>query len=382
MNQKRIGFFGGLDFVTLITALIASVYGLALVYSATYSNLAEGQMISGGVRSMLVSVFGGIIIALIVCNIDYEIISKLWPLIAAGCIGLMIVTLFFGTAANEARQDARSWLDLGIFTFQTSELLKVGFIISFSYHLDMVKDHINRIKTIVLLVIHGMIPIGLVIATGDAGSALVFLIMFIGMLFFAKVHIGYFVAGICAIIVGFAAAWKLDIINGLQRERITALFYPEQYQDTLYQQTNGKIAMGSGGWFGQGFLNGSMTQSGAVPVNDNDMILSVAGEEFGYAGALAVIALLLILVLHVLFTGLRARDNVGYLMCSGITVMLFAQIFINIGMELSLLPCIGITLPLFSAGGSSSICIYLALGIEMSVYRFSKSQNKSLFYTS
>lgn len=382
MKQNKIGFFGGLDFVTLITALISSAYGLVLVYSATYSSLSDGSVISGGVRSMLVSVFGGIILALILCNIDYEIISKLWPIIAAGCILLMIVTLIFGQAANPDRPDARSWLDLGIFTFQTSELLKVGFIISFSYHLDMVKDKINRLKTIVPLVIHGMIPIALVIATGDAGSALVFLIMFIGMLFFAKVHIGYFIAGICALIVGFAAAWRLDIINGLQQERITALFYPELYEDTLYQQTNGKIAMGSGGWFGQGFLNGSMTQSGAVPVNDNDMILSVAGEEFGYVGTIIVILLLLILTLRVLFTGLKARDNVGYLMCSGIAVMLFAQIFINVGMELSILPTIGITLPLFSAGGSSSICIYLALGIEMSVYRFSKSQSRALFYTS
>lgn len=382
MKQNKIGFFGGLDFVTLITALISSAYGLVLVYSATYSSLSDGSVISSGVRSMLVSVFAGIVLALILCNIDYEIISKLWPIIAAGCILLMIVTLIFGQAANPDRPDARSWLDLGVFTFQTSELLKVGFIISFSYHLDMVKDKINRLKTIVPLVIHGMIPIALVIATGDAGSALVFLIMFIGMLFFAKVHIGYFIAGICALIVGFAAAWRLDIINGLQRERITALFYPELYEDTLYQQTNGKIAMGSGGWFGQGFLNGSMTQSGAVPVNDNDMILSVAGEEFGYVGTMIVILLLLILTLRVLFTGLKARDNVGYLMCSGIAVMLFAQIFINVGMELSILPTIGITLPLFSAGGSSSICIYLALGIEMSVYRFSKSQSRALFYTS
>lgn len=382
MKQKKIGFFGGLDFVTLITALLCSFYGLTLVYSATFKNLNEGQVISSDVRSMLVSVTGGVIFAIVVSNIDYEIISKLWPIIAAGCVGLMIFTFFFGVAPS-ARQDAKSWLDLKIFYFQPSELLKVGFIISFSYHLDMVKEKINRIKTIIPLVVHGMVPIALVLATGDAGSALVFMIIFIGMLFFARVNIGYFVAGICAIIVAFAGAWKLNIINGLQRERITALFYPELYEDTLYQQTNAKIAMGSGGWFGQGYLNGSMTQSKTitVPENQNDMILSVAGEEFGYIGALAVIILLLVLVIRVLTTGLKARNNEGYLMCSGIAVMLFAQIFINIGMELSILPCIGITLPLFSAGGSSSLCIYLALGIEMSVYRFSKSQSKSLFYT-
>ena len=238
-------------------------------------------------------------------------------------------------------------------TFQSSELLKVGFIISFSYHLDMVRDKINKIRTIIPLVIHGLIPIGLVLMTGDAGSALIFLIMFIGMLFFARINIGYFLAG----------------------------FYPEQYESTMYQQNNGKIAMGNGGFLGQGFLKGDMTQSGAVPENQNDMILSVAGEEFGFIGALAVILILTILILRVGQTGLRARDNGGYLMCSGIAVMLFAQTFVNIGMELSLLPCIGITLPLFSAGGSSSLCIYLALGIEMSVYRYSKSQTGAMFYT-
>ncbi len=380
MEQKKIGYFGSLDYVTVISALAASAYGLMLVYSATFSRLKDGKLITSDVRSMLVSVLLGLIIAFVVSNIDYEIISKYWPLIAAGCVGLMVFTMFFGVAPN-ARQDARSWLDLKVFYFQPSEHLKVGFIISFSYHLDRVKDNINRIKTIIPLVIHGLVPIALVIATGDAGSALIFMLMFIGMLFFARVNIGYFVAGICAIIVGFAIAWRFGIINGIQRERITALFYPEQYADTLYQQTNGKIALGSGGLLGQGFLKGTMTQSGSVPENENDMVLTVAGEEFGYIGAMAVILILLILILKVLNTGLHARDNVGYLMCSGISVMLFAQMFINVGMELSWLPCIGITLPLFSAGGSSSLCIYLALGIAMSVYRYSKAQSQSLFYT-
>lgn len=369
----------GTDFLTLFSAMIASLYGLALVYSATHSSLKNDQVISSDVRSMLVSVAGGLIIAIVVSNIDYEVISKLWPVIAAGCVGLMIFTFFFGVAPS-ARQDARSWLDLKIFYFQPSELLKVGFIISFSYHLDLVRDKINKIKTIIPLVIHGAIPVGLVLLTGDAGSALIFLVMFIGMLFFARVNIGYFIAGICAIIVGFAAAWKLKLISGIQRTRIIALLYPDQFKDAMYQQTNGKIAMGSGGLLGQGYLHGDMTQSGMVPENQNDMILTVAGEELGFVGAMAVILILGFLVLRVIKCGLNSRDNVGYLMCSGIAVMLFAQVLVNVGMELSLLPCIGITLPLFSAGGSSSLCIYLALGIEFSVYRYSRMPRETLFY--
>ena len=382
INREKsfLTFLKGTDFVTLLSALIASANGLSLVYSATHSSLKDGKIISSDVRSMIVSVLLGVIIAIIVSNIDYEIISKLWPIIAAGCAALMVYTFFFGVAPS-ARQDAKSWIDLKIFYFQPSELLKVGFIISFSYHLDLVRDKINKIKTIIPLVIHGAVPIGLVMMTGDAGSALIFLVMFIGMLFFARVNIGYFVAGICAIIVGFTVAWKVGIINGIQRQRIVALFYPNDFADVMYQQTNGKIALGSGGLLGQGYLKGSMTQSGAVPENQNDMILSVAGEELGFIGALFVVLILGFLVLRVLKTAMSARDNVGYLMCSGISVMLFAQMLVNIGMELSLLPCIGITLPLFSAGGSSSLCIYLALGIALSVYRYSRTTQETLFYT-
>ena len=380
-QKKNIwGLIKGTDFLTMFTALAASIYGLTLVYSASYSSLSDGKVISSDVRSMLVSVIGGFIISVILSNIDYDVISKFWPIVAAGCVGLMIFTFFFGVAPP-SRPDSKCWIDLKIFYFQPSELMKVGFIISFSYHLDLVRDKINKIKTIIPLVIHGAIPVGLVILTGDAGSALIFLIMFIGMLFFARVNIGYFVAGFCAIFVGFAVAWKTGIINGIQRQRIVALFYPEQYADAMYQQTNGKIAIGSGGLFGQGFLQGNMTQSGAVPVNESDMVLTVAGEEFGFVGAVGALLILFFLVLRVMKIGIKARDNVGYLMCCGIAVMLFAQILVNVGMELSLLPCIGITLPLFSAGGSSSLCIYLALGIEYSVYRFSKMPRETLFYT-
>lgn len=372
-------FFSGLDYATIIPAVIASAYGLTLVYSATYSSL-NGKKISSSLLAMFITVAGGIAVAIFLSRINYEVISKLWPIIAAGCVLLMILTYFIGVAPSE-RDSARSWIKIGSFTIQTSELMKVGFIISFSYHLDLVKDRINKIKIILPLVVHGLIPIGLCILTGDAGSALIFLIMFIGMLFMAKINIGYFIAGFCGIIVVFMAAWKLNIISGIQRQRIVALFYPDKYEDVMYQQTNGKIAIGSGGLFGQGFLQGKMTQSGAVPVNQSDMILTVAGEEFGFVGAMAVILLLAVLILRVITVGLKARDNVGYLMCMGVSIMLFAQLLVNVGMELSLLPCIGITLPLFSSGGSSSLSIYLALGIVLSVYRYSKNQKDALFYT-
>lgn len=311
-KTNAFDFFSGLDIFTIITALTASAYGLSLVYSATYSSLSDGELISRELLAMLITVSGGVVIAIVLSVINYEFISKLWPFIAAACVILMIVTFIFGEAPS-ARDTARSWLRIGSFTIQSSEIMKVGFIISFSYHLDMVKEKINKLKTIIPLVIHGLIPIGLVILTGDAGSALIFLILFIGMLFMAKINIGYFIAGFCAIIVGFMVAWKTNLISGIQRQRIVALFYPEHYEDVMYQQNNAKIAIGSGGWFGQGFLNGRMTQTGRVPENQNDFVLSVAGEELGFVGAMAVILLLALLIIRVFSAGLKARDNVGYL---------------------------------------------------------------------
>lgn len=381
-NRTTIGdFLSGLDFITIITAMLASAYGLTLVYSATYSSLGDGRVISSQVKSMVITVVLGIVIALILSFINYEVISKLWPVIAVGCVVLMIITFIFGVAPS-ARQDARSWLQIGSFTLQTSEIMKVGFIISFSYHLDLVKDNINKIKTIIPLVIHGAVPIGLVVLTGDAGSALIFLVMFIGMLFFARIKIGYFIAGVCAMVLAFVIAWETKLISGIQRSRIEALFYPDEFPVVMYQQNNGKIAIGGGGLFGQGYLQGKMTQvPNIVPENQNDMILTVAGEEFGFIGAMAVIIILAALVLRVMHVALRARDNVGYLMCMGVATMLFAQVLVNVGMELSLLPCIGITLPLFSSGGSSSLSIYLAIGVVLSVYRYSKTHKGTLFYT-
>ena len=281
-------FFFDLDFATIITAIIASAYGLTLVYSATYSSLSDGEFISGPMISMLITVLGGIVIALGLSMINYEIITGHNPKKAKRA-GLLHD---FGVAPS-ARDTARSWLKFGSFTFQTSELLKVGFIISFSYHLDMVKDKLNKLKTIIPLVIHGAIPVGLVILTGDAGSALIFLFMFIGMLFFAKVNIGYFVAGLCAMIVGFAVAWRLNIINGIQRQRIVALFYPEQYEDVMYQQEHGKIALGSGGMFGTEMANSAdgritviyMTQKAGHFPKDGDK-----GAEIFRAAAVRTLA--------------------------------------------------------------------------------------------
>ena len=123
---------------------------------------------------------------------------------------------------------------------------------------------------------------------------------------------------------------------------------------------------------GKVLFNGNYTQSGAVPENQNDFVFSVAGEELGFIGAIAVLVLLAAIILRIVINGKRANDNASYLMCMGMASMLAAQVIINIGMVLQWLPVIGITLPFFSAGGSSNLCVYIGIGLMMSIYRFNQ----------
>ena len=366
-------YFRETDKILFFLCLCASVFGILLVYSATKNGATK--LIPSELRTMLIAVGVGLILCLLISFLDYEVIIRLWPLIAIFCILIMCALFKWGVAPN-ARQDARSWFDLKIFFFQPSELVKIGFIITFAVHLDAVKDHVSKFTTVLILGIHALIPIGLVMGTGDDGSALIFMLMFLGMMFAAGVHWGYFAAGFAAVAVAFPAIWALGdkfILNQDQKNRFLAILYPDLYaKHEAFQQNRGIGAIGSGQFFGQGLFNGNYTQSAAVPESENDFVFTVAAEELGFIGAIAVLVLLAAIILRIVINGKRANDNASYLMCMGMASMLTAQVIINIGMVLQWLPVIGITLPFFSAGGSSNLCVYIGIGLMMSIYRFNQ----------
>lgn len=356
------------DRILMLLCITASVFGCILVRSATEISRSENALMSRDLRTMVIAVIGGVIGALIISYIDYELITRLWPLIGGVCILLMVLTLFIGVGPS-ARSDVRSWLVLpGGYYFQPSELVKIGFIITFGVHLDIVKDRINDIKTVLLLCLHGAIPTVLVIRSGDMGSALIFLIIFAVMLYMGGISNKYITIGVLAVALAVPVAWKF-VLGNIQKERILALIYPESYPDVIYQQDRSLTAIGSGGWFGTGLLKGEYTQNGVVPENENDMILSVAGEELGFVGCMFAILLLVFIIIKIVKTGNNSRDNSTSLMCYGLAGMLAGHVIVNVGMCLMLLPCVGITLPFYSAGGSSNLCLYVGIGLAMSIYR-------------
>ncbi len=368
------------DFLLYIACVLTSLFGALMVHSATRNDaVADGDLISRECLIMLVAAGAGFLACLFISYLDYDAIVSLWPLAGGVCLVLLLLLFPFGDGPSD-RPDARCWLpiiqtDSLAVNFQPSELAKVGFLITFTAHIEAVKNNINSIKNIILLTMHALIPIAIIILTDDLGSATVFAFIFVGMMFVAGVHIRYFAVAIGAILAFVPLLWT-KFLAGFHKQRILAVYYPsaldeDVYEKIIYQQQRGLNAIGSGGLLGDGLFKGTYTQSAlGVPVNESDMVFTVVGEELGFVGAILFLAVMVLIVARIMWVGKKSRNLSGSLLCYGTAFMIGAQTIINIGMCLKLLPSIGITLPFMSAGGSSNLCVYFAIGIVMSVYRF------------
>lgn len=353
----------------LLLCVSLSAFGTLMVSSATRRSLEDGELMSRDGKVMIIALILGLFICLVISFIDYDLIYKLRLLIAVGLI-LFMLSLFVIGVSPEGRDDAISWIKVGKMYIQPSEFLKIGFIITFSYHLNKVKKDISDFKNIFFLCLHALIPIALVVVTGDMGSALIFVLMFIGMMFVSGVHWAYFPAGL--VLVGAAAPvlWY-KVFDDIQRNRILALLRPEDFSTEIYQQQQAINAMKNGGFLGTGLFKGDYTQSGSIPVDESDMIFSVICEELGFVGALVLLVLFVLLAVRIVYVGKRSHNFASAMMCYGVMFMIISQVIINIGMCSMLLPVIGITLPFVSSGGSSILSTYLAIGLVLSVYRSS-----------
>ena len=369
------------DKILLLLCTITSAFGCVSVLSATLWSASEGSKVTRDFIVMTFAVCVGLVIALIISLIDYEFIIKMAPFIGLFCIGIMVITLLFGVGPAE-RPDAKTWLKIGntgIF-FQPSEIVKIGFIITFGVHLERLKGNINHPISIIQLAIHAIIPVALVIISGDMGSALVFMIISVAMLFIAGLHWGYFLGGGLILLASLPLAW-IYILDDIQKDRFLALIYPEEYPNIIYQQERGLAAIGGGGITGQGLFKGTLTQiPNAIPEAENDMIFTVIGEELGLVGCVTALLLLTGIIIRIIRTGRHDKIGNTKVMCYGVASMIAGQVIINIGMCLMLLPVIGITLPFFSAGGSSNLCIYFSIGLIMSFYRY--NQQNELIHVS
>ncbi len=366
-------FFRETDKLLFFSCIAASLYGLVMVFSATRSDRADGELFSREFLIMLIAVFLGIAMCLVISYFNYEVFTRYWLIIGAACILALLLLFPFGSGP-ESRPDARTWLRFGdLFSIQPSEFVKIGFIVTFSVHLERLRDKLNRFWSVAQLGLHALVPTALVLLTGDMGSALIFLVMAVIMLFVGGVHWGYFLGGFALLCAAAPLVWTF-VFSSIQKNRFLALLYPELYPSIIYQQQNGINAIGSGGITGQGLFRGAYTQAGLVPENQNDFIFTAIGEELGFVGCLAALALLCLISVRLILIGRKSRERSTNLICTGVASMILSQTVVNIGMCLMLMPVIGITLPFFSAGGSSNLGVYLGIGLALSIYRHNCDQ--------
>lgn len=326
-------------------------------------------------RVFLVQVLASVIgltVAIIISRIDYKTMADFNKYHAIFVWGLVILTFFIGSQRGGADDKAWIALPLGL-SFQPTEIAKFSFIITFATHLDKVKYHINDIKTVLLLCLHGAIPVLLIHFQGDDGTALVFVFIFVLMMFSSGLSIRYFIVSGALSIAATPFLWFF-ILSDHQRDRFLTIFNPELDIDGIgYQAYQGKVSIGSGGIWGKGLFSGAHR---SIPEVHNDFIFAYIGESLGIIGATLVLLLLSGICIKIFMTATFSENTLGTLICVGVAAVFIAQIILNIGMCLSLMPVIGVTLPFFSAGGTSVVSMYIGIGIVLSVY----VHNKDLWF--
>lgn len=345
-----------LDFPLLICTLAAFAVGVAMVFSAT--NGDQGFAMRQSVYGLI-----GVVLLLVIAYIDYRFFESFTIPFYLGTLGLLGVVIVMG----EASYGSQRWINLGFFPLQPSELAKLTLVVVLAKLLSDHKHELSRLKWFILAGAIMVVPAAMVFRQPDLGTALMLGAIFLGTTIAAGFPRRFFFGSLLMAVPALYVFWNW-VMHDYQRDRLLVFLDPEaQLLGNGYNIIQSRIAAGSGGWFGLGYMAGHQSQLGYLKVRYSDFIFSVVAEEFGFIGALALIALLLILVWRCLVVASRARDDFGSLIAVGVASWIGMQTFVNVGMNIGLMPVTGIPLPFISYGGSSLMSMLLALGLVQSV---------------
>lgn len=349
-----------IDIFLALSAIIAALFGLLLVTSASKSFSSHKLII---VQSAAIII--GLVAMVIISSIDYETLCELYVFLFGLSILALIITIIFGYGPTGTNN--RNWLSLGFVDVQPSELVKLSYIISLAATIDKAAKEINSLKYLLFLFSQIAIICGLILVQGDMGSMLVFLMISVFMLFVSGVKLRLFAIGLGTVALAAPLIWQYGLSNYM-KDRILFGFNPELDPSGVgYQAVQSKLAIGSGQLLGKGLFKGPQIQNELVPAKETDFIFAVSGEEFGFIGSILVVLVLFAIMLRILSLAWNSETASGSAICIGVLSMFFFQTVENIGMCLGVLPVIGITLPFFSYGGSSMLSSFCAIGLVLSV---------------
>lgn len=351
---------GRVDPILFWTTAFLSAVSILTVLGAV-DNFGRSKLIM-----QVAMALAGTVAVLILANLDYHFfVERFWPILLIGSALLLAITLLFGSTGENITTANRSWLRIPVIgiAIQPSEFIKITFLCTFSRHIDLVKDKINRPLTLLGLMAHAGVIVGLILLSGDLGVALVYFGIIAVMLYCAGLSVWYFVGLLAVLVIAFPFLW--DLLKPYQQLRIIVGFQPELDPENVGRQPlMSRDTIAAGGLFGVGLFGGGRYE--ALAASHTDFIFATVCEKFGFVGGFLVVAALVVLTVRLLWIGFHCRDMMGRLICSGIAAVIIIQTLENLWMCLALVPVVGITLPFMSCGGSSVLALYVLMGLAHS----------------
>ncbi len=344
-----------IDVPLLLLLTVLTLYGLFVLYSASGQDM--GAVVRQG-RYFIVAY----VVMILAAQVSLERYMRWAPWLYLVGLSMLVAVMFFGVGAKGAQR----WLSIGGFRFQPSEIMKLVVPMAVAWYLA---DRIlpPRFKYVIAALTMLGLPALFILQQPDLGTALLIAASGLFVLFMAGIGWRYIVG---AVVLAIASAWPawMFVLKDYQKQRILTMLSPES--DKLGAGWNiiqSKTAIGSGGWAGKGWMNGTQSQLDFLPESHTDFIIAVLAEEFGLRGVLLLMGIYLLLLLRGFWIGVQAQSSFGRMMAGSLTLTFFVYIFVNMGMVAGLLPVVGVPLPLVSAGGTSVVTLMAGFGILMAV---------------
>ncbi len=354
--------------LTLVGSVTAvALLGALMIFTATRGVHAPYDL-SFLKKQATFLVLGGIVMAA-VAMLDYRRVREVAPLIYVASLVLLAGVL---TPLGSRSKGTQGWYQLGPFQLQPSELAKLGLIIGLAGLASQFRGEVN-LRRLVALILVAALPMGLVLLQPDLGTTLVSAFITFAMFLIAGVRPRHLAVIALVGIVGVTLVLQSGVLAQYQKDRLRAFVQQENPKAVssrreAYNLDQAKIAIGSGGLTGEGLFRGNQTRLGNVPEQHTDFIFTAVGEQLGFLGGATLLGLLAIIVWRVWRAAQLARDDFGTLVCAGIMALFVFQIFENAGMTMGIMPITGIPLPFMSYGGSSTITLFAAMGLVLSIH--------------
>ncbi|MBU1084639.1 MAG: rod shape-determining protein RodA [Candidatus Omnitrophota bacterium] len=360
MKKEKLG---RMDKILCGAAVLVSVLGIAFVYSAT-SSLAGGGGISALVIKQTAWVITGLFILLVISRMDYLKILDLGYAAYALNIAALILLLLFGGE----RYGARRWITLGPVSLQPSEFVKITVILALAYFLGERREKIGSLGTFIKALLLVLPAALLIFMQPDLGTAIVLAPIACAMLFACGARVKHLVSVMSLGFFSLPVLWLL--LKDYQKNRLLVFINPNL--DPLgagYTIIQSKIAIGSGGIFGKGWLNGTQNYLRFLPERHTDFIFSVIGEEWGFIGAMMLLGLYAVIIWRGIKIAHDVPDIYGKAIAVGVVTLIAFQVIVNVSMTIGLMPVVGLPLPAISYGGSNTIVTFLGIGLLLSISR-------------